>query len=81
MVVEWKLIDTAPRTGEPFLLYKADERMVGPYILVGYWQDSEGYTEGWVPCGGGGPMGYWSTVTDSPQGYPTHWAELPEGPR
>jgi len=75
----WQDIATAPRDGEPVLLYKPDERMVGPYMLAGYWGEWPGQVDTWIACNGT-PMGYWSSVTESGQGYPTHWMPLPAAP-
>ena len=78
---EWKPIETAPKDGEAVLLYKPNERMVGEYILTGYWGEWPEEEECWLPSGGGGPLGYHSKVTGTPQGYPTHWMPLPTPPQ
>lgn len=76
---QWRGIESAPRDGEPVLLYKPDERMVGPYMLVGYWGEWPGQSDGWIAVDGK-PQGYFSQVTQSRQGYPTHWMPLPADP-
>lgn len=77
---DWRPIETAPKEGDPVLLYKPDERMVGPYILVGYWGDWPGYPdECWIACDGK-PQGYFSQTAQAKQGYPTHWKPLPGEP-
>lgn len=71
----------APFDGEVYLIWKADERMVGPYMMLAYWDHQHFSGEpGWVPVGGHHRQGYLSQVTGTLQGYPTHWAERPEGP-
>jgi len=77
---EWKPIETAPKSGDPILLYKPDERMVGEYIIVGYWGEWPGKGECWIACDGK-PQGYFSEVSQSRQGYPTHWMPLPSPPQ
>ena len=77
----WLPIETAPKTGEPVLIWKPDERMVGEYMMVAYWDDDYSAGEpGWVPVGGVHKQGYASSVTGTPQGYPTHWMPLPATP-
>ena len=77
----WQPIETAPTTGEVILIWKPDERMVGEYMMATYWSDVNTSREpGWVPVGGIHKQGYHSSVTDTPQGYPTHWMPLPEPP-
>lgn len=75
----WQDIASAPRDGDPVLLYKPDERMVGPYTAAGYWGEWPGQGEGWIAVGGK-PLGYFSQVTQSRQGDPTHWMPLPAPP-
>ena len=75
----WQPIESAPRCGEPVLLYKPDERMVGPYTAAGYWGSWPGEPDGWIAVGGK-PLGYFSQVTHSRQGDPTHWMPLPKPP-
>ena len=77
----WLPIETAPKTGEPVLIWKPDERMVGEYMMVAYWDDDYPAGEpGWVPVGGAHKQGYASSVTGTDQGYPTHWMPLPATP-
>ncbi len=76
--MEWQPIETAPKDGDPILIYKPDERMVGEYTMSAYWDDDQ---EGWVPVGGIHRLGYRSSATNSYQGYPTHWMPLPEPPK
>ena len=77
----WLPIETAPKTGEPVLIWKPDERMVGEYMMVAYWDDDYPAGEpGWVPVGGVHKQGYASSVTGTDQGYPTHWMPLPATP-
>ena len=77
----WLPIETAPKTGEPVLIWKPDERMVGEYMMVAYWSDDHLLGEpGWIPVGGVHKQGYASSVTGTPQGYPTHWMPLPATP-
>lgn len=76
----WRDIESAPKDGEAVLLYKPDERMVGEYILAGYWGEWPEREESWIACGGK-PLGYHSSVTGTPQDYPTHWMPLPAAPR
>ena len=73
----WTPIESAPKDGEPVLIWKPDERMVGEYMMAAYWDDEQG---GWVPVGGIHTQGYFSEVAQSKQGYPTHWMPLPEAP-
>lgn len=75
----WQPISTARKDGECVLLYKPDERMIGPFTLVGYWGEWPGQEDGWIAVHGK-PLGYLSRVTGSPQGYPTHWQPLPAPP-
>ena len=75
----WKPINTAPKDGAPVLLYKPDERMVGEYMLAGYWGEWPGQGESWIACDGK-PQGYFSSVLQAEQGYPTHWLPLPPPP-
>lgn len=76
---EWQPIETAPKDGEPVLLYKPNERMVGSYVTVGWWSPDDGE-------GGGvwhdktGCLGYFSRIAEAKQGYPTHWMPLPQPP-
>lgn len=76
-VVGWLPMETAPRSGEPVLIYKPDERMVGEYTMAAYWSDEQ---SGWVPVGGVHKQGYFSEVASSKQGYPTHWMPMPPPP-
>ena len=77
----WQPISTAPKDGEPVLIWKPDERMVGEYMMAAYWGDDPRCGEpGWIPVGGIHRQGYHSSVTDTPQGYPTHWMPLPDAP-
>jgi hypothetical protein len=81
MMPDWQPIDTAPLTGDTVLLWKDDERMVGEYMLIGYWDHAHfSGTPGWVPVGGHNRLGYFSEVTQSPQGYPMFWAPSPSPP-
>jgi len=75
----WQPIETAPKDGECVLLYKPNERMVGQYIIVGYWGEWPDREDGWVAADGK-PQGYLSSVTGTRQGYPTHWQPLPPPP-
>lgn len=75
----WQDISTAPRDGTVVLLYKPDERMVGEYMLAGYWGEWPLNGECWIAVDGK-PQGYLSSVTGTSQGYPTHWAALPAPP-
>jgi len=77
---EWLPIESAPKDGEPVLIWKPDERMVGEYMMAAYWDDSHYKEPGWVPVGGIYKQGYFSDVTESDQGYPTHWMPLPAPP-
>lgn len=77
--MDWQPIETAPMDGEVVLLHKPDERMVGPYIVTGYWGEYPGSGECWIVAGGN-PLGYFSPTTQTPQGYPTHWMPLPPPP-
>jgi hypothetical protein len=85
---DWKLLPavphadlSAPFDGEPYLIWKPDERMVGEYMMLAYWDHDHFSGEpGWVPVGGHNRQGYVSEVTGTRQGYPTHWAEQPERP-
>lgn len=76
----WQTIDSAPRDGEPVLIWKPDERMVGEYMMAAYWDDDHYLEPGWVPVGGVNKQGYLSDVTGTPQGYSTHWMPLPLPP-
>lgn len=75
----WFPIEIAPQDGSCVMLWKPDERMVGEYMLVGYWGEWPGIGECWIAVDGK-PQGYFSQVTQSRQGYPTHWARLPAPP-
>ena len=75
----WQPIETAPKDGDVVLLYKPDERMVGEYIIVGYWGEWPGVGECWIAVDGK-QLGYRSQITGTDQGYPTHWQPLPEPP-
>ena len=79
----WQPIETAPRDGDPVMIWKPDERMVGEYMMAAYWVEDHlgGGAAGWIPVGGFHIQGYHSSVTDTPQGYPTHWQPLPAPPR
>ena len=76
---QWQDIATAPKDGEPVLLYKPNERMVGEYTIVGYWGEWPGGGDCWI-ASGGTPLGYRSQVAGADQGYPTHWMLLPLAP-
>lgn len=79
-MTDWNYdMEAAPRDGTPVLLYKPDERMVGEYMLVGYWGEWPGQADGWIACDGK-PQGYYSSVTNSNQGYPIAWMPLPAPP-
>lgn len=78
-MAEWQPIETASKDGEAVLLYKPDERMVGEYMLAGYWGSWPGQADSWIACDGK-PLGYFSKVIEKAQGYPTHWMPLPEPP-
>ena len=69
----------APFDGECVLIWKWDERMVGPYMMIAYFDDQRD-DPGFVPVGGIHKQGYFSQTAGRPQGYPTHWAPLPEEP-
>lgn len=73
----WQPIETAPKDGEPILIYKPDERMVGPYTMAAYFDDEQG---GFVPVGGIHKQGYFSKHAGINQGFPTHWRPLPTPP-
>ena len=75
----WQPIETAPKDGTTILLYKPDERMVGEYILAGYWGEWPGQGECWIACDGK-PQGYYSPTAECDQGYPTKWQPLPAPP-
>jgi hypothetical protein len=75
---EWQPIETAPQDGEPILIWKPAERMVGEYMMAAYWHDD---ADGFVPVGGIYKQGYRSSVTGTDQGYPTHWMPLPAPPK
>lgn len=77
--LDWHLIETAPQDGTPVLVWKADERRVGEYMLVAYFDQAGPFAGHWVACGGG-KLGYYSDWEDAYQGYPSHWAELPSTP-
>ena len=73
--------DGEPRDGEPILIWKPNERTIGEYMMAAYWDDSHfSGNAGWVPVGGVHVQGYHSSVTDTHQGYPTHWMPLPTPP-
>lgn len=74
---EWRTMDSAPRDGTVIMIWKPDERMVGEYMMAAYWCDRTG---GFVPVGGIHKQGYYSEVTGSNHGYPTHWMPLPTPP-
>ena len=74
----WRPIETAPKDGEPILIWKPNERMVGEYMMAAYWDNSD--EPGFVPVGGQHRQGYLSSVTGTPQGFPTHWQPLPAPP-
>ena len=76
----WQPMETAPRDGTPVLIWKPDERMVGEYTMAAYWSDNHLGKSGWVPVAGLHVQGYHSSVTDTPQGYPTRWQPLPTPP-
>ena len=76
---KWQPIETAPKDGTVVLLYKPDERMVGEYMLAGYWGQWPGINDCWIACDGK-PQGYLSGVTGTYQGHPTHWMPLPNPP-
>ena len=78
-IAGWQPIETAPKDGDPVLLYKPDERRSGEYVLAGYWGEWPGKADGWIAVGGQ-PLGWHSSVVDAPQGYPTHWMPLPQPP-
>ncbi len=71
----WQPIETAPKDGECVLLCKPDERMSGPYVLVGYWGEWPGLKDGWIAAGGK-PLAWLSQVTGTQQGHPTHWMPM-----
>jgi hypothetical protein len=79
---EWRVITaTEPeRDGEPILLYKMDEPRSGEYTVAGYWGEYPGRGECWI-ASGGQPLGWLSQVTNTPQGYPTHWKPVPAPPK
>lgn len=74
---EWQTIETAPRDGEPILIWKPDEPRVGEYMMSAYWSED---LNGFVPVGGHNKQGYFSEWAGCDQGYPTHWQPLPEPP-
>ena len=76
--MDWQPIETAPMDGEPILIWKADERCVGEYMMSAYWDDRQ---DCYVPVGGMHKQGYYSNVAQRNQGYPTHWMPLPEPPK
>jgi hypothetical protein len=78
----WQPIETAPRDGEPVMIWKPSERMVGEYMMAAYWDENHfSGNAGWVPVGGVHVQGYHSSVTDTPQGHPTKWQHLPTPPQ
>lgn len=77
---KWQPIETAPKTGDAVLLWKPDERAVGEYTVVGYYGQIPQHDGHWVIVGGS-PLGYFSTVANADQDYPTHWQPLPEPPQ
>lgn len=68
-----------PFDGESVLIWKWDEHMVGSYMMIAYFDDQRA-DPGFVPVGGHHKQGYFSQAAGRPQGYPTHWAPLPEVP-
>ena len=74
---QWQPIATAPKDGEPVLIWKPDERRVGEYMMSAYWDEDN---EGFVPVGGIHKQGYFSKLQGCDQGYPTHWMPLPAAP-
>ena len=77
----WLPIESAPKDGEPVLIWKPDERMVGEYMMMAYWSEYNMQDDaGWVPVGGVNKQGYRSSVTHTDQGYPTHWMPRPAPP-
>ena len=76
-VDQWQDIATAPKDGEPILIWKPDEHRVGEYLMSAYWCDDR---EGFVPVGGIHKQGYYSDTAQCNQGYPTHWMPLPAAP-
>lgn len=69
----WRPIATAPKDGDPILLFKPDERRSGEYTIVGYWGEwPDGAaikSERWIAC-----AGYCLRE-------PTHWMPLPPPPQ
>jgi hypothetical protein len=65
----WRPIETAPKDGEPILLYKPNERRSGDYITAGYWGE-------WVTS----DIEQWIAVAGHPLREPTHWQPLPAPP-
>jgi hypothetical protein len=81
-MMDWQPISSAPRDGDPILIWKPNERMVGEYMMAAYWADDHpGGGSGWVPVGGIHIQGYVSGVTGTEQGFPTHWIPLPAPPQ
>lgn len=77
--MDWQPISTAPRDGTPVLLYKPAGRWDGGYMRAGYWGEYLDRGEQWIACGGFA-IGYRSSETDTPKGWPTHWQPLPSPP-
>jgi hypothetical protein len=67
---EWRPIKTAPKDGEPVLLYKPDEGHSGEYLLVGYWGEWAGEGECWIACAGHNlrPPIHWMSLPVPPEG-------------
>lgn len=76
---QWQPIETAPKDGNPILLYKPTERMVGQYIVIGWWSSDNGFGGG-VWHDSKGSLGYYSRTADNQQGYPAYWMPLPNLP-
>lgn len=69
----WQPIETAPKDGEPILLFCPKYKMVGERVVKAWWEDDD-WTEGYRS------VGYFSHTTNSRQGDPTHWQALPSPP-
>lgn len=65
-----------PWTGDAVLLWKGDERASGESLVIGYWCT---HFNQFVAVAGQ-PLGWFSSVAEKDQGYPTHWSHCPKTP-
>ena len=71
--LDWRPIDTAPKTGEPIVLWPPSRKGV---ITCGAWDDDR-YSKR--------PRPFWNRLDQWRMGFarenpPTHWAPIPAGP-